>query len=189
MRNIIRRNRLLACFLVCLSFNPSILSFFANNLITPFTLSDEKGPEFRDVTDVFIDAIPESDINHFTLELYVLVFDVDGISTVIGSYREQNETEWNNSTLTLNHVFETDWQSYIGNATDFTLSREYPTRVWEVRYYACDSMGNWNSTDIVQYSYNLLPPQNNPIGSIAVYGVLFLIIMASIVGIAYWKKH
>lgn len=176
------------CFLIFLLL-PSNLGGITITTFSPtFTPSDDIGPSFGDVDNSFADALQESDVTYLTLELYVMVYD-DGISSVIGRYKEQNEMDWINCTLDLSHVFETGWRSYVGNGTEFVLTTEYRTRIWDVKYYACDSMGNWNVTDVVKYSYNLLLSQENPFESIAFYGALAIIVIISIIGIVFWRKH
>ncbi len=180
----------MACLLVCLLIPSNLVGADTPTLSPVFTPSDDKGPDFRGVGDTYADALQNSDVTHITLSFYVTVYDSDGISSVIGSYNEQNGTEWSNCTLDLYHVYESGWRSYVGNGTNFTLTAEYRIKIWDVKYYACDSMGNWNATDVVKYSYNLLPPpQGNPFESIPFYGTLFIIIVISMVGIAVWKKR
>jgi hypothetical protein len=185
----ITAKRLVTGLFICLLMLPAPVSGVVYSNSQGFSASDNQGPIFRGIGDTYADALQDSDIEYFSLSFSIYVSDEDGIGIVIGSYKEQNRSYWNNITLGLNHEFEDGWKNYIGYGPNFTLTSEYRTRVWDVKYYACDSLGNWNASSEMKYSYNLLGKLEDPFRLVPVYAILLEITVIAIIGVVFWKRE
>jgi hypothetical protein len=76
---------------------------------------------------------------------------------VIGGYKNRSESTWRN--VTLHHDSDAYW---LGHATNYTLD-EHGWVIWDIRFYANDSLGNWNASDITFFSVarSVLPPNTS----------------------------
>ncbi len=170
--------------LVSVSWNPNNIGF------KEYLPSDDEGPEFKDLTDHFRDLLPDSENSANTqLQLFAVIRDSDGIDTVIGSYKDINGTTWTNVTLTLSKVFDDGWRSYAGDGENVTLTPEMRLKIWNVKYYANDSLGNWNVSDVVKSSYYLLVWQEPPPNLLFVIGSVVGIIGICVVALVVWRKR
>jgi hypothetical protein len=168
----------------------SLTPWYSNNSIYPISdaLYNEKesdGPVFELWMPNFVDLVPGTGSINLTLELAVVVTDTNGIDTVIGSYKNQSESVWKNVTLALNQSYPIP-DYYAGHARYFTLDDEHSGIVWDVKFYANDSLGNWNTSNTTFVSIwrpNLAPAQSE-------LGLMFLmwwfsisIVITSLIGL------
>lgn len=175
---------IITLLLVSVSWNP-------NNIGTnEFVLSDDQGPEFRNLGNFYADFLG-NDTNEVLarLHLIVSVHDADGIDTVIGSYKDINGTTWSNVTLPLTKIYDDGWRSYSGRGENVTLTSEMRLKIWNVKYYANDSLGNWNVTDVQRYSYYLFVWQEPPPNPLFVIGSVIGIVGICIVTVVVWRKR
>ena len=154
--------------------------------------SDDQGPEFKDLADHFRDLLPASEKENYAntqLQLFVPVRNSDGIDTVIGSYKDINGTTWTNVMLTLSAELENGWKSYAGGGENVTLTPEMRLKIWNVKYYANDTLGNWNVSDVVKSSYNFLPRQEPSISPLILIGSVIGMIGICVVALVVWRKR
>jgi len=79
----------------------------------------------------------------------VTVNDSDGVDLVIGSTKEVSEHLWHNVTLIAS---ESDPNRYYGYYPVIVPSPGL--LVFEVKYFAADSLDNWNVSDTVHHNLN-----------------------------------
>ncbi len=111
-----------------------------------FLPCDLEGPAFQFAMPEFADLVPSTGVMNLSLNLAVRVSDPDGVDTVIGGYKNSSESTWRN--VTLHHDSDAYW---LGHATNYTLD-EYGWVIWDIRFYANDSLGNWNASAITFFS-------------------------------------
>ena len=129
-----------------------------------FLLGDLEGPVFQFEMPEFADLVPGTGAVNLSLNLAVSVSDPDGVDTVIGSYKNRSESTWRN--VTLRNDPDAYWHDlYLGHATNYTLDDEHSGVIWDIRFYANDSLGNWNASDITFFSIarSGLPPSTTVI--------------------------
>ncbi|MFW9849246.1 MAG: hypothetical protein ACFFF4_08895 [Candidatus Thorarchaeota archaeon] len=171
---------LVTLLLVSSSWNPHTIGD------KEYILSDDQGPEFDGIGDFFADLLPnDTHQGRAQLNLFVSVYDTDGIDTVIGSYKDINGTVWSNVTLSLYGAHDDGWMFYSGRGENVTLGPEMRIKIWNVKYYANDSLGNWNVSDVGRSSYYLLgweqPPPNpasligSVIGIVGIFAIVLLV--------------
>ncbi|MHA1771086.1 MAG: hypothetical protein ACTSXS_05725, partial [Candidatus Thorarchaeota archaeon] len=118
-------------------------------------LSDSSGPVFHEVpapdeqNGVISDLVIYGPTT-ITLNLTVRVTDQDGVTVVIGSFKNASLGNWKN--ITLSPTGSDDYYSAV--ATSFILDANHRGAQWDVRYFACDSTGNWTKTGIITYFYH-----------------------------------
>jgi hypothetical protein len=170
--------------LVSASSNPSISD------IKKYIPSDDQGPEFRDIGNSFHDLLPnETNQANVQLRLSVSLRDFDGVDTVIGSFKDINGTVWSNVTLGLYGTQNDNWLYYTGRGENVTLGPEMRLKVWNVKYYANDSLGNWNVSEVGKSSYYLFTnPEPSPIPVFVTMGALGILGM-SILLLIMWRKR
>lgn len=115
--------------------------------VEPFIVSDNSGPDFDlSLLPDFVDLIPSSEPVIFSLELRVGVSDPDHVDTVIGSYSNNSEN-WVN--ITLNYDESTSYpDDYAAQALNYTVPGGYSVTIWNMRFFANDSLGNWNVSQL-----------------------------------------
>lgn len=130
-----------------------------------FQVCQTSGPSF-DLTSMpgFVDLIPGSEPVTLTLELRVEVTDPDGVSVVIGSYKNESSSDWTNVTMLEDLSGSPD--DYVAKPLNYTMVGTNWLVIWDVIFYANDSLGNWNTSDMHKMSvcrqgYSTTP--NNPI--------------------------
>lgn len=126
-----------------------------------FLPCDLEGPAFQFSMPENADLVPGTGAVNLSLDLAVRVSDPDGVDTVIGGYKNRSESTWRN--VTLHHGPDAYWpDEYIGHAINFTLD-EHGWVTWDIRFYANDSLGNWNASDITFFSIarSGLPPSTS----------------------------
>ncbi|MHA1908714.1 MAG: hypothetical protein ACW98Y_15550 [Candidatus Thorarchaeota archaeon] len=155
-----------------------------------YLLSDDQGPEFKDLGNFYADFLT-NDTNEarIHLHLFVTVRDSDGIDTVIGSYKDINGTIWRNVTLTLYGTLNDDWMYYVGDGENVTLNLEKRIKIWNVKYYANDTLGNWNVSDVMRNSYYLMAWQEPPPNPLFVIGSIIGIVGICAVALLVWRKR
>jgi hypothetical protein len=128
-----------------------------------FLPCDLEGPTFQFSMPEFADLVPGTGAVNLSLNLDVRVSDPDGVDTVIGGYKNRSESIWRN--VTLHHDPDAYWpDQYSGHAINYTLD-ERGWVIWDIRFYANDSLGNWNASDITFFSIarSGLPPNTTVI--------------------------
>jgi hypothetical protein len=123
--------------------------------------SDSEGPIFVNLSGLIADTTPRTEPVPFSfvLELSVLIWDPNGMDMAIGSYKNSTDSTWANVTMTymgnytLNNSEYTEVYHYHANATTFLLDPDHRLKVWNVKYYARNTLGRWNVSDTVNYSY------------------------------------
>jgi hypothetical protein len=95
---------------------------------------------------------------HGTLELFVYVWDEADVDLAIGCFKRSNETQWSNVSMTFVGYSQHDSNLHFfdANATECTLSPSHPLEVWNIRFYAHDSLDRWNVSDVINGSINAL---------------------------------
>jgi len=128
-----------------------------SNSLTP---ADTGGPIFVDLANWAWDTIliTEPVELHPTLQLFVWISDEVAVDLAIGCFKKSNETQWSNVTMTLLGYSQLDphIHRFGANATEFTLSPSHPLEAWNIKYYAHDSLGRWNVSDVTNGSTNAL---------------------------------
>ncbi len=118
------------------------------------SIADTNGPEF-DVPfgNLSVDYPPESGPVNISLTLRVEVTDPDDVDTVIGSYRLDEETEWLNKTLsyTPREEYPNLYSTFVMN---YTLGPGNWGVVFYFKFYANDTLDNWNSSSVYFYSFS-----------------------------------
>jgi len=114
---------------------------------TPFCLSDSQGPSFSlGWMPGFEDLVPNTEPVNLTLRLVVGVTDPDGVDSVIGSYKNSSQTEWTNVTM---HEDPRYSQPDVYDAdVNYTTPAGGFLYIWQYLFYANDSLGNWNKSDM-----------------------------------------
>jgi len=112
-----------------------------------FALSSDNGPTFSVYGDFYGDFVGSSG----AVVLGVTVMDEDGVDTVIGSISNVTEAVWHNVTLVESSTVPDD---YYGSY-HVDLPGAGHTYVSHVKYYANDTLGNWNTSNVThQYLTN-----------------------------------
>jgi hypothetical protein len=124
------------------------------------TPTESEGPTFTFEMPNFADLIPGTEPVNLSLNLAVTVTDPDGVDTVIGSYSNRSDPIWRNVTLHQDLISGTSGY-YIGHACNFTLDDEHSGVIWDIKFYANDTLGHWNVSETTFLSFwrpNLPPP-------------------------------
>ena len=123
----------------------------------PFTYStfhvcQSSGPSF-DLTLMpgFGDLVPGTEPVNLTLELRVGVTDPDGVSSVIGSYKNNSSSEWNNITMKQD-TSTGDPDDFVAWPINYTMNEPSFVVIWDIKFYANDSLDNWNISNVHQIS-------------------------------------
>ena len=153
--------------LLLFPFTTAIIIFDANELESPrktyHLLANSEGPTFTFMMPNFADLIPGTEPVDVSLDLTVKVTDPDGVDTVIGSYSNRSESIWKNVTLHKDLISGIS-NSYKGHACDYTLNKEHYGVIWDIKFYANDTLGNWNvseTTFLSVFRPNLPPPSES----------------------------
>ena len=76
---------------------------------------------------------------------------------------------------------------YFAEPINFTLDLDHRIVVWDVKYYANDTLGNWNASGQESYSYNMVPPFYQPDYSIVIACTMGLLIIVA--GVVFMKRR
>ncbi len=150
-----------------------------------FIQSDEfTPPQFDEVGHMFFDWVPSSVPVESSLGLLVVVRDEDGIDTVIGSYKKDNDTIWTNVTMSVSAELREQRYSYSARPLDFTLDTDNRLMVWVVVYYASDTLGNRNKSAQGSISYCFFPADDDstPIAVVIGVAIVSLIVVIVVIG-------
>jgi len=113
-----------------------------------FAFSSDNGPTFSEYGDFYVDYLGDSG----GVDLRVTVTDEDGVDTVIGSLSNVTEAVWLNVTLVESSTLPGRYSGSYG----VDLPEAGHTYVYHVKYYANDTLGNWNTSNVThQYLTNL----------------------------------
>ncbi len=117
-----------------------------------FQVCQTSGPSF-DLTLMpgFVDLVPGSEPVTLILELRVEVTDPDGVSVVIGSYKNESSSEWTNVTM-LEDLSTGIPDDYVAEPLNYTMVGTNWLVIWYVIFHANDSLGNWNTSDLHKMS-------------------------------------
>ena len=156
-----------------------------------FIISDDSGPIF-DLTRLpdFVDLIPGSEPVIFSLDLRVGVSDPDHVDTVIGSYNN-NSDDWVN--ISLNYDESTsDPDDYAAHALNYTIPGGTSHTIWNIRFFANDSLGNWNvsrlktmSVSRQSFGNGITPPVENLVAGLLIGAT---IIITFVIVITWYTK-
>ena len=138
-------------------------------------------PQFDEVGHMFYDSAPSSVPLEFTLGLSVVVRDEDGIDTVIGSYKKDNDTIWTNTTMSFYAELPEQRHLYSAEPLNFTLDADNRLMLWDVVYYASDTLGNWNKSAQGSISYWFLTADDDSTLIPFVTGVSILCLIAVVI--------
>jgi hypothetical protein len=110
------------------------------------------GPSF-DLTFMpgFADLVPSNEPVTLSLELRVGVIDPDGVSTVIGSYKNNSSSEWNNVSM-IQDTTTSAPDDYVAQPLNYTMNEPSFIVIWDIKFYANDSLNNWNMSSVCQLS-------------------------------------
>lgn len=130
------------------------------SIVKPLSQGSE-GPVFVDVEGIIVDTTIRTEPTPFVfvLHLWVLVWDPNGIDTALGSYKDNSDSIWTNVTMTyvdtetINDSQYSPVYYYQVNATTFSLDPNHSGKVWNVKFYARDTIGIWAVSRTVNYSY------------------------------------
>lgn len=153
----------------------------------PYTICDTSGPDFDlSLLPDFVDLIPGSEPVIFSLELRVGVSDPDNVDTVIGSYSNSSEN-WVNVTLNYDES-SSNPNDYAAQSLNYTIPGGTTSlTIWNIKYFANDSLGNWNVSQITTMSVSRQHFGTTPTNGNAVVGLLIgAIIMIPIVIVIIW---
>ncbi|MDH4212508.1 MAG: hypothetical protein OEV85_01190 [Candidatus Thorarchaeota archaeon] len=117
-----------------------------------YQLTQSTGTEF-DMTLMpgFADLIPGTEPVNLILELRVGVSDPDGVSKVIGSYKNNSISEWTNVTMSLDDSTSNP-DDYVAWPHNYTMTEPSFVVIWDIKFYANDSLNNWNVSSVHQLS-------------------------------------
>ncbi len=117
-----------------------------------FQVCESSGP-FFDLTLMpeFADLVPSIEPVNLTLELRVGVTDPEGLSLVIGSYKNNSNSEWTNVSMSYDAI-SSDPDDYVAWPLNYTMSEPSFLVIWDIKFYANDSLNNWNTSSIHQMS-------------------------------------
>ena len=162
-----------------------------------FQVCQTSGPSF-DLTAMpgFVDLIPGSEPVTLTLELRVGVTDPDGVSVVIGSYENESSSEWTNVTM-LKDLSSGNPNDYVAEPLNYTMVGTNWLVIWDMIFYANDSLGNWNTSDMHQMSvcrqgYSTTP--NNTIDitaftAVALAAALMAMVVITLLLLLFYMIH
>jgi len=171
---------LLAVTQLALCQNVAGGNFIQSNGSTP--------PQFDEVGKRFADLVPSSVPVEITLDLYVIVRDEDGIDTVIGSYKKDNDTIWTNVTMSFYAELREQRYLYSARPLNFTLDADNRLMVWDVVYHSSDTLGNWNKSEQGSISYWFLTADDYSTPITAVTGVAIVCVVVVII-VVIRKRH
>jgi len=172
---------LLAVTQLALCQNVAGGNFIQSNGSTP--------PQFDEVGKRFADLVPSSVPVEITLDLYVIVRDEDGIDTVIGSYKKDNDTIWTNVTMSFYAELREQRYLYSARPLNFTLDADNRLMVWDVVYHSSDTLGNWNKSEQGSISYWFLTADDDSTPITVVTGVAIVCIVVVVIVVIRKRYH
>jgi len=109
-----------------------------------YILSSSDGPTFSYYGDFYVDWVTSPVVSVF---LEVTVKDADGVQTVIGSISNISGLEWHNVTMSASGTIQ---DRYYGGY-NVSVPEDGHTYEFHVKYYASDTLGNWNTSNTTHY--------------------------------------
>ncbi|MHA1948500.1 MAG: hypothetical protein ACXABY_27285 [Candidatus Thorarchaeota archaeon] len=183
MNNLEREVRITITMMLLLFLLPlnTDLNTRMSTYVEQFMISDDSGPVF-DLTALpdFVTLVPGSEPVILTLELIVRVSDPDDVDTVIGSYSNRSQN-WVNITLEPDDSTNST-ELYSAQALNYTVPGGYSVTIWHIRYYANDSLGNWNVSQLKTLSVSRQPGPpwygNVPVGLLVVATIMIPLVIS-----------
>ena len=128
-----------------------IMAGVANNVRASNNISntDSDGPTIIPEMPQYIDVVGSGEKDTYWLVLRANVTDPDGIETVIGSYCNRSEGKWYNITMQPDPDHESG-DIYKIVARNYTLTNRNSGVIWDIKFYACDSLGHWSTNQTFQ---------------------------------------
>lgn len=123
-----------------------------SSLSSSFQVCQSSGPSFKLTPWVFMDLVPSTEPVTLTLELRVGVTDPDGVSNVIGSYKNNSSSNWNNVSMSRD-AFTSDPDDFVAWPLNFTIIGANSLVIWDIMFYANDSLNNWNTSSLHRISF------------------------------------
>lgn len=163
-----------------------ILSFSIWTPISAYALSDSSGPIFDGVAGYFADLVPTDQPVNWSMNAQVFVYDPDGVDSVIACHKNHTVTSWSNTTMRFTGQNQKGFDIYRTNLGNYTLDREHTSALWSVKYYANDSLGNWNVSGIANYSIAYFYSESSSLDILL--PVIILIIVAFVLIVAVTIK-
>ncbi|MBN2228354.1 MAG: hypothetical protein JW779_02100 [Candidatus Thorarchaeota archaeon] len=152
MKTFTRSGVFILIILVIVSLQSSVGGTADCNQLSTFHVCQSSGPSF-DLTLMpeFVDLVPNSGPVNLTLELRVEVTDPDGVSFVVGSYKNSSSSKWNN--ITMKRDMSTgDPDDFVAWPLNYTMNEPSFVVIWDIKFFANDSLDNWNISNVHQIS-------------------------------------
>ncbi|MHA2135770.1 MAG: hypothetical protein ACW99J_18085, partial [Candidatus Thorarchaeota archaeon] len=139
--------------------------------------SQSSGPSF-DLTGMpgFSDLVSGTEPINRTLELRVGVTDPDGVSTVIGSYKNSSETEWTNVTMVRDMSYADD---YVAEPLNYTIVGAHFLVVWDIIFYSNDTLDNWATSELFRMSVSRQGERTDPDNTVDPITVLLVVLSSA----------
>ncbi len=145
---------------LCIQISVSDSSTYHNLSDNEFVISDDSGPSFLiPIQYTFLDCAWPEGIHEFSVDTHVTVTDSDGVDMVIGSHRCRNRTQWTNISLARIESESSVYAFSFTETVDLKCS-DGGLIIFEMVFYANDSLGNWAKSDIANYTQGAV--YNNP---------------------------
>lgn len=148
-----------------------------------FVLSSGDGPTFSDYGDFYVDYTGSSG----GVSLSVTVKDADGVQTVIGGVSNISGLEWHNVTMSASGDIQDHYNGYYG----VNLPEDGHTYEFLVKYYAEDTLANWNMSNLTHQYLTNMGLWRSPGTMFTVVGILagtFAVVLVLIVVIRRRKR-
>lgn len=133
-------------------------------MVSPHLALNSSGPIFKGVGNMNADLVPTNQPVNYTLTQSVDVYDNDGVDTVIACHKNQSTTIWHNATMIwVRHIDEgehADFEQYSVNLANFTMDRDKWLVIWNIRFFANDTLGNWAESATMNYSIRYFYEEN-----------------------------
>jgi hypothetical protein len=134
-----------------------VIALAISEVDSSYFQSDSSGPVFKG-SYLSTAHVPSNQPVYISITSKVYVYDSDRVDTVIACYKISSTTSWQNTTM--NWVQHMDNDSYAGfdyysaNLANFTMIfNTEPTQYYiDIKYYANDTLDNWNESEIFNYA-------------------------------------
>lgn len=153
--------------------------------------SDDQGPSITPEMPNFIDTIGTGEGDEYSLVLRASVNDSEGVAAVIGSYCNRSEGVWHNVTMSVNPEYESGIV-YESEPVNYTLCNYNSGVVWDIRFYAQNSLGVWsmgNTSQSVCRIWISNSRTTTPADFSAVTILLIFSVPAAIIAIVVYAKR
>jgi hypothetical protein len=99
----------------------------------------------------FADLVPGTEPVNLTLELRVGVTDPEGVSVVIGSYKNYSSSEWTNVSMSRD-ASTSNPDDFVAWPLNYMITEPSFVFMWDIKFHANDTLGNWNTSELRQIS-------------------------------------